>query len=578
MRVLGRPLLWILALALFLRLWGVGYALPQFFVNDERAGVYGALKMLELKTLVPAWHEDEFRSVLYYLPLPSYLYLAVLGPVLGAGYLVSGAPDLPAYQHSLVLDPTLIFLAARALIALLGTASVYLAYRLGRAMFSSERAGLLAAIFLAVSFYHVQLSHVTRHWMPALVALELAWLASVSILRRGWVRDYLAAGLLAGLGVGANTAAAAAIVPAGLAHFFRPGQGPGARLGDRRLWLMALAFAGVSLAFVALYPYGLTQGEVGSEGAGTFLSQKLERLSSKSVGGWLGFLGYYGRLLFTYETALALLALGGGAIAVRRYGRWLAMAAVFVLGYLSLLYLFFNIIQRGVLFILPVLAVFAGYAADRLLLRLQSSVPPTRRGFYFLFSIFFLVLFGWPLAVTLRYDYLLAQPDTRLLAADWLYGNTPADAKILAHLPYLRLANTKAGIRTLEGIDPSGLRVQDRALLQVPDERYPGPSREVLNLHFVSPENRYRQEFDKRFFTAEGYRFFIVEYDLADRSDLGPQAAALVRGGALVARFAGSSSGAIGEAVDISGEIAKIRPRQLFDLERFGKFVDVYEL
>ena len=151
----SRPIAWILAAALLLRLWGVTYALPQFFVNDERANVYGALKMIELKTLVPRGHDEEFRKVLNYLPLPSYLYLAVLAPVLGIGYLASGAPSLAAYRDLLILDPTIVFVTARALVALLGVATIYVTYRLGRAIFGSERAALLGAIFLSLSFTSV---------------------------------------------------------------------------------------------------------------------------------------------------------------------------------------------------------------------------------------------------------------------------------------------------------------------------------------------------------------------------------------------------------------------------------------
>ena len=112
-KMLLKPIFWILFLALILRLWGINYALPQFFVNDERANVYGALKMLELRTLVPAWHEEEFRRVLNYLPLPSYVYLVALAPVIGLAYLISDYPSIEAYRAALVLDPTIIFVTAR---------------------------------------------------------------------------------------------------------------------------------------------------------------------------------------------------------------------------------------------------------------------------------------------------------------------------------------------------------------------------------------------------------------------------------------------------------------------------------
>ncbi len=587
MTFLRRPIFLILLFALILRLWGIDYALPQFFVNDERAIVYGALKMLELKTLVPAWHEEEFRKVLNYLPLPSYIYLFTLTPVIGFGYLFSGALDLAAYREALVLDPTLIFLTARIIIALMGVATIYLTYRLARGIFESERAGLIAAIFLAVSFYHVQLSQVTRQWMPALLFLALAWLASLEIYRRGSLKGYVLTGLFAGLGVGANTAVAVAMIPPVLAHFLRPAVGTepstsGARFAERirdpKLWLSIAVFLGVSSLFIALYPYGLTQGETPGGTAVSTLVAKFSGLAGKNVAGWLSFFWFYVRLLFTYETVLLIAAIGGAFLAWKFHRSWVGIAAVFAIGYLTLLYLFFNIIPRGALFILPILAVFAGYAADRLILRAQNLVRATPVRTFLVFVFWFLVLFAWPLAFVFRYDYLLTRADTRLLAAEWLYQNLPPDARLLADLSSLRITNTKEGVKTLSEIAPGGLRVEDRTLLQVPDARYPEPNREVLNLHFVNPDSLYRQQRERDFFTARGYRYFAVEYEYAGGQDLNPQSRALAAQGRLVARF--QPGGAVGadRVLDISGEIATIPLWQLWELERFGQIVEIYEL
>ena len=44
----------ILLLALGVRLIGIDYGLPLALVHDEPPFIFGALKMLELKTLIPA--------------------------------------------------------------------------------------------------------------------------------------------------------------------------------------------------------------------------------------------------------------------------------------------------------------------------------------------------------------------------------------------------------------------------------------------------------------------------------------------------------------------------------------------
>lgn len=577
MDVVRRPVFWILLAALTLRLWGIGYGLPQFFVNDERAGVYGALKMLELKTLVPAWHDDEFRKVLNYLPLPSYLYLIVLAPVIGIGYLFSEAPNVAAYRDTLVLDPTLIFLAARIFVALLGTLSVFLTYRLAKSIFASERTGLLASLFLALSFYHIQLSHVTRHWMFGLLFVLIGWLAAEAIYRHGGRASYLAAGLASGLGVGANTASAVALVPAVLAHFLRPGGGwLLARLRDYRLWLACAVALAVALIFIWLYPYGLTQGEAPA-GGGDFLAGKLAALGEKSIGEWLAFLWFYARLLLTYETTLILASLIGAVFAWFSHCRWLAIAAIFSFGYLTILYLFFNVIERGILFVLPVFAVFAGYGLDRAVLWFQSRIRPTLTAFAFLFSLFAFLFFAWPLAIALRFDSLLTRTDTRLLASNWLSMHTSPEEKILADLPYLRLTNTRAGIAALASADSSALRIQDRVLARLPEERYPLRAREVLNLHLVREDSELRRQ-SVEYFREHGYRWFVVERKYLDGRDFNLQSAQIARSAKLAVRFAGFRPGAFARALDLSGEISTVPPQRFWELERFGLIVDVYEL
>lgn len=579
MTTLSKPIFWILFVALALRLWGITYGLPLFLVNDERANVYGALKMIELKTLVPAWHEAEFRTVLNYLPVPSYLYLIVLLPVLGMGFLLSSAPDLAAYQSALTLDPTVIFITARVLIALLGVVSIWATYRAARITFGSERAALLAAIFLALSFYHLQVSHVTRHWMPALAAITLAWLAAAKIGRGAGMRTYLWGGLAAGLGVGSNTASAVAVIPLALAHFFRQGgELIRRRIFDRRLLSAVAVFLAVALGAILLYPYGLTQGEIPGGGPADTIAAKFGMLGrAADFGSWAQFLGFFANLLLTYEPTLVIAAAAGAVFAWQAHRRWLLIAAIYALAYVAALHVFFNIIARGVLFLLPFMAAFAGYGTDRFLLRFERHVRPTRGALAALYGGVGLLLFAWPLAMAVRYDQLLARADTRLEATKWIYAETPPDARILADAPYLRLTNTKRGVRALEAVDPAGLRVQDRTLLALPDDAYPAPAREVLNLHFVGRQSP-TQSILRAAWRERGYRYLVIESSYEDLRDLRPEARALLNPEKRLARFAPFENPGFERALDLAGEIDTVPPWQFWTLDRFGLIVDVYAL
>lgn len=582
-RIARAPIIWILLAALALRLFGIGYGFPLFLVNDEPALVLGALKMLELKTLVPAWHEAEFKTVLYYSPFVPYFYLAVLSPVIALNYLASGMPPLADYKDAITLDPSFIWIAARFFNMFLGVSLIYVAYRIARRVTASERAALFTALFLALSFYHIQLSHVVRHWMPAALLVYATWLASFGIRGGGGRKAYLATGILAGVGTAINTSAAIALLPAGFAHLGRlpAGQaGSGASVARKifsaNAWLMAALATAIVGASVALYPYGFTRAEGAASVAGD-ISMRLGFLATRSVGEWARLLYDYGTLLFRYETGLALFALIGGALLFRRDRLFVATVFLFSFAYLTLLYLFFSKIPRALIFLLPAFAVLAGYGLDRALKWLRGRFGGHSFAAVFLEIALFGALFAYPLAVALQYGYLAAQPDTRLVAKSWIEANLPAGTKVLMDTQYLRLTNTKKGITDLAAIAPSGLRSQDRVLLSRDDARYPVPAHYVLNLHFLTPDRTERTIGDPAFFRARGFRYLIVEYEDADRSDLEPSTRALLQNLRLVKRFTPFRNQELPFGIDLSGEIASVPPSTLFRLSRFGEIVDVYE-
>lgn len=593
--VAAKPIFWILVVAFLLRLWGIAYGFPLFLVNDEPALVLGALKMMELKTLVPAWHDAEFRKVLSYPPVPSYFYLVTLAPVIAAHWALSGFLPLAAYADAIALDPSVIWIAARILNALMGIGVIFIIYRIARTVTRSERAALLAACFLAVSFYHIQLSQVVRQWMPATLFLYAAWLVALKFRDAPSKKPYLLAGSFMGLAIGTNTSSAVAFLPLLVSHFAARGQAFLKKLTSRELWLMVAVAAAIAILVTALYPFGFTR----AEGSGTVFGDIAKRvgfLAGRSFAEWCLFLADYAKLLIRYETILlAATAVGIGVLIRRRasspdgapqpeasdrpIAEFTIAAILFSIVYLSALYLFFNEIPRALIFILPALAVLAGFGADRLISFFQNTIRPVfATNTFLIFGFSFFIFFAYPLAIDLRYDYLLSRQDTRLVARDWIEQNIPAGTEILADLPYLRLTNTKAGIHALEKIDPGGLRAADRALLRRDDAHYPTPAYAVLNLHFVSTPTPEHLSDSASFFRSRGFRYLVVEYEYTDQSDLTPQTHSLIRGLRLVKRVTPFAGREFDRALDISGEIATVPPLALFQFERFGQIVDVYAL
>src|SRR3989344_9607429 len=107
-------LIYILAFAFLVRVAGISYGLPLWLIDDEPPFTLAALKMIQLKTLLPASHLEEFRTVLYYPPYLSYFYLLPFSILLGIKYLFfSGAHD--QFIYYLTSDLSQFFLIARFL-------------------------------------------------------------------------------------------------------------------------------------------------------------------------------------------------------------------------------------------------------------------------------------------------------------------------------------------------------------------------------------------------------------------------------------------------------------------------------
>lgn len=592
-----RPLFWILLGALLLRLWGVSYGLPLFLVNDETPHVYGALKMIELKTLIPALHAEEFRAVLYYPPFLSYFFLAVLAPVIAIHYALSGAPALETYRALVALDPSFLWIAGRAWMAVIGVAGIYVTYRITFRLFGSNRAALFAAAFLALSFYHLQLSHNIRHWLPASVLLAVLWERAL-VMRGGSqpLRSHLLTGAIAGLAAGGvNTAAAVGIIPPLLAHVVGNGRRWLDRLFSREAALLLAAFAVTGLAAVALYPYGITRAE-GAPGAAADIAGRFSLLAEKNIADWLRFLGRYVRTLWEFETPLFLASLAGAALFwVRRSppklaipeswgGKrfWVSVTVIYAVAFFTLLYLFDDFTARGVVFVTPIFAAFAGYAVDvfhqrgkAAMSRLIAKAGPASGAMVpLLFTFDFLLLtslFGWPLAVDLRYQFLQSRPDTRLVAREWLLTNLPPDARVVMDAQYLRLPNIPDGVRLVAAIDPGALRAADRAVLAL-GAAAPQSALAALNLDLVASEIRRRLTADPGRFSRD-FTHLVIEYQssAAIREDVRH----LAGQGTKIAHFSPwADSHPV--AYDGSGKLPRLSLADLWDLERFGYFVDVY--
>lgn len=198
----------VLVLAAALRLWGVRWGLPGpthlfSYHPDEFHSLRGALALLAAGDPNP--HFFNYGSL--------YLYLAAV-----AANLTGTMPLHPATLTSmaqLLYDWTL---AARLVSVVAGVLTVAVTYLLGSAVLGS-RAGLLAALILALMPLHVLNSDYATVDVTLTLFVALTLLFAARLARHPTPRDYLLAGLCAGLAASTKYTGGLVLVAPVVAHF-----------------------------------------------------------------------------------------------------------------------------------------------------------------------------------------------------------------------------------------------------------------------------------------------------------------------------------------------------------------------
>lgn len=401
-------------LALGLRLYGVNFGLPHLYYWDEptivnRAVRFGSGDLNPHFFAYPALY-------MYMIFLVSGLYFA-LGRVTGHFH---GAQDFAAEYFT---NPTGVYLTARVTTALIGAAAVVLTYYVGRRYFG-RRAGMLGALFLAVSTLHAGYSHIAITDVPHGFFIIAAYLPLYNVMARGRGRDYALAGFLIGLGAATKYLAVLLVVSLLLAHLLaRHGSDPHLvrRLRSPKLLLgIAAVFAG----FVIGSPYNLLDFH-------RFIADYRAQ-AALSAGGTGSSLGYFLFQVLPVDFGWPLLmaaAIGFVLLAATRRRK----AALFLL-FPVLYFAFISRYPRGFARYMipeePFIALLAAYALERLYERLYAR-PRWRGAAAPVMAVAALLLIAFPVALDLRWDRMMArQPDTRTVALAWFQRNVPAGTTV----------------------------------------------------------------------------------------------------------------------------------------------------
>ena len=248
-----RSLLAIILLAAAVRVWGsFGQGYPRCYYGDEYTNIERVLRF-------GAQQSPDPGSWLNKPALGFYVILVEYGAYYGIGK-VAGLWENPyEFGVSYFRGQGPFLLIGRLSTALFGVLTVLLVYRLGKSLFD-VRTGMVGALALALTLGHVASSQQVKMDVPSAFWNTWCMILIVGIMRRGRFRDYVFAGLLAGLGMATKYYSLIMILPMGLAHLLRE---PAALARSPRVWLSPRFLASGAALFAGFFigsPYNTLNG------------------------------------------------------------------------------------------------------------------------------------------------------------------------------------------------------------------------------------------------------------------------------------------------------------------------------
>ncbi len=418
-------LLLLILIALLLRLWGIGFGLPQAYHIDEHFYYPYAWAMGEGQLVLP----DQAHGPSLYLGL-----LLIGQKIMHALFF----PQLSTADFGALLatNPWPYLLSARLISALAGALTIPIVYLLAK-RFRDHSLGLIAAALMTVLFFHVRDSHFgVPDTLTTLFAAATGWL-SLRAYQTRQARDVLWAGMAAGLAAGAKYTTVIVFVTVLVAALFIQTS------WRRRVTLLGVAILGGGLGFLIGYPNLLLNPPIFVKDISFLFARVGEGFEGWRIVPDNSAVYYLETLRWGIgDIGLILASIGILAAIVRRRAADLILIA-FPITYFVVMSLSQGHFGRYMLPLLPYLVVLIVDAAWNVIPTLLRSMAKQStqalralRAAQPLGLVLILAVLIPNLANSLRADWIMAQADTRTIAKRWIEENIPAGTRIAVEWPY----------------------------------------------------------------------------------------------------------------------------------------------
>jgi len=221
-------LLMILIIAFFLRIWGISFGLPGLDHGDETEVVNHSVR----------FGSGDFNPHRFqYGSFFQYILFVFFGIYFFIGFISGKFSSVHQFAIHFIQDPTNFYLIARGLSAVFGTATLSIIYLIGKRV-KHEGVGLLAALFLALSYQHVVHSHYCTVDISLAFFFTLAVYQCLILFDNDHLWRYVWAGLSIGLAVATKFNGVIAIIALIITHFLkRSNFNLVERIFCKKLWL-----------------------------------------------------------------------------------------------------------------------------------------------------------------------------------------------------------------------------------------------------------------------------------------------------------------------------------------------------